>query len=70
MAEEKREVQLSFVRRYSQDKHVCPVCSTEFVGGKLKVYCSTKCRKQAAWQRNGPEMNVKRRSRKDQGVTE
>jgi hypothetical protein len=63
MDSEKREVHVSFVRRYSQNKHICPVCSNEFVGGTLKIYCSDKCRKQAAWQRNGPAMNEKRRKK-------
>ena len=68
MTEQKHEVHVSFVRRYSQSEHLCPVCSTKFLGPRLRVYCSTKCRKQAAWQRNGPEMNAKRR--KDKGVAE
>lgn len=65
MSEEKKEVQISFVRRYTQSKHTCPVCSIEFVGGKLSVYCSDKCRKKAAWQRIGPAMNEKRRRTTD-----
>ena len=62
MDNEKHEVEVLFVRRYSQLEHKCPVCGIVFVGPKLRVYCSTKCRKQAAWKRSGPTVNEKRRA--------
>lgn len=61
MNNEKHEVQVSFVRHYSQAEHTCPVCGTTFVGPRLRVYCTNKCRKKAAWLRSGPTLNEKRR---------
>lgn len=63
MDEQKHEVSVSFVRRYSQTAHTCPVCNTAFTGPKLRVYCSTECKQKAAWERHGAEWNENRKGK-------
>lgn len=62
MDEPVKEVAVAFTRRIPQFEHNCPVCSTTFQGAKIKVYCSEKCRKAAAWDRNGDKYNAGRKN--------
>jgi predicted RNA-binding Zn-ribbon protein involved in translation (DUF1610 family) len=64
MSEETHEVSVSFVRRYTMVEHTCPQCGAVFTGPRLRVYCSARCRKQAAWDRIGPEMNARRNEKR------
>lgn len=66
MAETIKEIELHFTRRLTQHEHTCPVCGTAFQGAKIAVYCSTKCAKKAAWDRNGAKYNANRKRGVDQ----
>ena len=60
-----REVAVeSFTRRCVLYARVCPHCGSEFMGHALRVYCSTRCARQAAWHRNGPRYVAKCRAAK------
>lgn len=55
------EVPVAFMRRYKIESHVCPACGQEFEGPRVRVYCSRDCYRKAAWERNGPKANERRR---------
>ena len=61
MGEPVKEVAVSFTRRIPQVEHICSKCEKAFQGAKIKVYCSEKCRKAAAWDRNGDKYNAGRK---------
>lgn len=68
MTEQKHEVTVSFVRRYSQIEHTCPECGTEFLGPRLRQYCGAVCKQKAAWKRHGAEWNANRKKSGAQGA--
>ncbi len=61
-----KDVTIKFVRRYTLEEHVCPVCQTAFQGPRLRVYCSPECSRKAAWTRNGDRYNTARNERRKQ----
>ena len=59
-----KRVTVQFERKYTLIEHTCPVCQMVFEGARLKVYCSPECRAKANWERNGAELNAKRKTKK------
>jgi hypothetical protein len=59
----KKEVSVRFVRHYALVKHTCPECDSEFVGPRVRRYCSVECRRRAAWKRNGLPCLERKRER-------
>lgn len=72
MADAEKQVNVSFVRRYKQTGHTCPVCGKVFQAPRLRVYCSSECKQKAAWERHGAEFNQRRKTRQKiaQGMNE
>jgi len=61
-----KEVTVSFIRKYRQVEHTCPVCDSVFQGSPLAVYCSDLCRRKAAWERNGGRVNERRKKERQE----
>ena len=40
-------------RLYYVDEKVCPNCGKSFTAVRLRKYCGKRCKRQAAWKRNG-----------------
>ena len=61
-----KSVSVQFVRQYTITEHICPVCGTPFSGPKLRVYCTPRCVRKAAWARHGAEWNETRKAKRHQ----
>ncbi len=66
MEPQKKEVQVSFVRRYPLTEHTCPFCGKVFQAPRLRVYCSSECKQRASWERNGAEFNERRKAKQNE----
>jgi len=58
-------VEVHFLRRYRQVPRTCPYCGTTFEAPVLRRYCSEKCKRNAAWHRNGARYREALRARKE-----